>query len=330
MNATDFSQYASPQFRIRISLFAIVVIGCSMLCFSDRAVAQQGPPPGANAREAAELESAVTGRFVPKWELDLELPDDMFTFARVEYYGDGKWWTDYPYSDLNLSFRLQQLTSLEVNPVPALVELTDPQLGDYPFLLMTNPKNNFYLNPDEGENLREHLLNGGFLLVDDFWGERMWRNFTSEIEEKVFPDREPKELAFDHAIFHNVFDMDKIPQVPSHDAHGGVLGETYEPVPGESVEFLKVPRFMAWFDDDGRICMIVNLNNDLGDGWEEEGFATVVLQCLFGAVLLPDGHQYLVLHPDALASSHPSSPRSRPTKATTSGKNSRKSACSSS
>ena len=83
---------------------------------------------------------------VPVWDVDKEHPDDVFTFVRVKYPSMGgrrrwgrAWHTDYPASDINLSFRLQQLTSLKVNPHPKVVELTDPALFDYPFVYMIEP-----------------------------------------------------------------------------------------------------------------------------------------------------------------------------------------------
>jgi hypothetical protein len=260
-------------------LGSLALVGGLLYCVAPSNVFAQGgdlEPTTDSAREEAEL-YAGNGRFLPEWEITMGLPEDVLTFARIKYgpgdYRNGKWWTDFPYSDLNLSFRLHQLTSMEVDPDPELLSLTDPQLSDYPFIFMTNPKNDFYLSTDEGDKLRQHLLNGGFLLVDDFWGKRMWNNFRDVIEDKVFPDKEPKELPFEHAIFHNVFDLNKIPQVPSHDAWGSSLGKTYEPKRDEDEGFLSEPHFMAWYDDEGRICMIVDLNNDLADGWEEEGHA---------------------------------------------------------
>ena len=67
---------------------------------------------------------------------------------------------------------------------------------------------------DEVKALRRYLLNGGFLMVDDFWGEDEWDNFYEQIN-RVFPDREPVELPLEHPIFHCVYDLKKKPQIPS-------------------------------------------------------------------------------------------------------------------
>ena len=215
----------------------------SILHMSALAAAAALALPATSLETAREWEGGNPD--LPQWDqAHLAIPDDCFSFARVEFDG-GKWHSDYANADLNVSFRLQQLTSLEVNPDPPRVRFTDPELFDFPFLFMINPNTRgyqgsgpFYLSPDEGENLRNYLLNGGFLWVDDFWGKRMWENFTSEIEDNVFPDREPVELEFSHPIFHNIFELDKLPQVPSHDAWDntpweGTAQKTYEPTPGE-------------------------------------------------------------------------------------------------
>src|SRR5688572_10201487 len=87
---------------------------------------------------------------VPDWEIDANFKHDLFTFVRVRYSsayggygyrgrGRGDWATDYPDSDLNFSFRLQQLTSLRVDPQPKIIELTDDALFDYPFIYMIEP-----------------------------------------------------------------------------------------------------------------------------------------------------------------------------------------------
>src|SRR5690606_6033788 len=65
-------------------------------------------------------------RGVPTWEVDERFEGDLFTFVRIRYdsygRGGGGWATDYPDSDLNFSLRLQQLTSLNVNPNPIILD----------------------------------------------------------------------------------------------------------------------------------------------------------------------------------------------------------------
>lgn len=214
---------------------------------------------------------------VPDWENPQGFEEDVFTFVRVQYgdgygrwggrrgrrgWGRGGWATDFPDSDLNFSFRLQQLTSMKVSPDPIAMPLTDPELGGYPFLYMIEP-GSLYFTDQEVEALRKYLDNGGFLMVDDFWGEREWESFYSQIK-RVYPDREAIELPLSHEVFHIVYDLKKKPQVPNID-HWEDTGVTYERWDAQE------PHYRAFFDDDDRMTVFICHNTDLGDGWEKEG-----------------------------------------------------------
>lgn len=216
---------------------------------------------------------------VPDWKADEHFPRDVFTFVRVEYdsfrgggrrgrgWGGG-WRTDWPDSDLNFSYRLQQLTSLKVNPEPISLRLTDPKLFDYPFIYMIEPGGLYFSEP-EVEALRKYLLGGGFLMVDDFWGDYEWENFYQQIK-RVFPDREPQELPPDHEIFRCVYRLKEKPQIPSINAawEGREQGITWEFGHGGNT---REPHYKGIFDDKGRMVAIICHNTDLGDGWEREG-----------------------------------------------------------
>jgi Domain of unknown function (DUF4159) len=216
-------------------------------------------------------------RGVPMWEHGADSNSEVFTFVRIEYgsyggRGRGRWgngWrTDFPDSDLNFSFRLQQLTSLKVNPQPITLELTDDRLFDYPFIYMIEP-GALYFSDDEVAALRRYLTNGGFLMVDDFWGDYQWQNFYEQIK-RVFPDREPTELPLDHEIFRCVYRLKEKPQVPSINSawYGREAGITWEDGHGGDS---RTVHYKGIFDDKGRMMVIICHNTDLGDGWEREG-----------------------------------------------------------
>lgn len=205
---------------------------------------------------------------VPTWEVDADMPDELFTFVRLRYnsfYRGGAWATDYPDADLNLSFRLQQLTSMRAHPDGKIVDIDDPALFDHPFLYLIEP-GDIALSKPEAAILRKYLLRGGFLMVDDFWGDAEWENFHQAFKE-IFPDRELEELPAEHPIFHCVYDLKEKPQVPSigHAQAGRFQGVTFERDDAREVHY------KACFDDKGRMMMIVCHNTDLGDGWEREG-----------------------------------------------------------
>ena len=204
---------------------------------------------------------------VPTWDTDQEFKHDVFTFVRVQYsswsdsYRRGKWQTDQPDSDLNLSYRLQELTSLKVDPNGKVVRLTDPELFDYPFIYIVEP-GEMLLSEGEVNGLRRYLDNGGFAMVDDFWGEDEYDNFYRQLK-RVYPDREPVELPLEHEIFHNVYDLKEKPQIPSINHYwSGHRTERWD---------AREAHYRALLDDKGRIMVMICHNTDLGDGWEREG-----------------------------------------------------------
>ena len=212
---------------------------------------------------------------VPEWERDEELPNDQFTFARIQYdswggsgwRGRGKWSVDWPESDLNMSFRLQQLTALKVDPEGTVLNLTEDRLFEYPFIYIIEP-GELYFSSEEVGALRKYLLTGGFLMGDDFWGENEWANFAREMK-RVFPTREIVELPIEHEIFQCVFPLKEKPQVPNPRTamEGAPHGITWERWDAET------PHYRGIYDDDGRLMVVICHNTDLGDGWEEESRA---------------------------------------------------------
>lgn len=210
---------------------------------------------------------------VPKWTLDEELPNDVFTFARIRYssYGGrgwgrrGGWATDYPDADLNFSYRLQEMTSMKVHPDGIILDLTSPDLPNYPFIYIIEP-GDLYFSDAEIFALRSYLLNGGFLMVDDFWGEYEWENFYGQMK-KVFPDREPVELSIEHPIFNIVFPIKEKPQIPNV---GTGTTSQYDGITWERSD-ARTPHYRGLFDDNDRLMAVICHNTDLGDGWEREG-----------------------------------------------------------
>jgi hypothetical protein len=211
---------------------------------------------------------------VPVWTNDERFKDDVFTFVRVRYgsgggYGrrGGRWDTDYPDADLNFSYRLQELTSLKTDPNGVVLDLTDEKLFDYPFLYLIEP-GRMWLEDAEVEALRRYCLNGGFLMVDDFWGDDEWDIFYENIK-RVFPDKEPLELPLEHEIFHCVYDLKKKPQIPSIHSDWESGYTTDRPWDPSCVEV----HYRAIYDDKGRMMVIICHNTDVGDGWEREGLS---------------------------------------------------------
>lgn len=209
---------------------------------------------------------------VPEWSNDNLFKTDVFTFVRIKYssignyWGMAKWSIDYPDSDLNFSFRLQEMTSLKVDPDGIILELTDEELSNHPFVYLIEP-GHLRFSEAEVRALREYLLGGGFMMVDDFWGESEWYNFYREIK-RVFPDREPQELPLSHPVFNCVFPLDEKPQIPNV---GLGMESRYHGVTWERWDAQEV-HYKGLFDDKNRLMAIICHNTDLGDGWEWEGY----------------------------------------------------------
>jgi hypothetical protein len=215
-------------------------------------------------------EIAQHGGETPTWTNTPGFEKDAFTFVRARrernpYGSGGPWWTDTPDSDLNLSYRLQQMTSMKVDPDGRFLSLTDRVLADYPFIYMVEP-GSLYLSEDEVTALRRYLLNGGFLWLDDFWGEREWENAAHELK-RVFPDRDFVELPLTNALYHGVFDIRSKGQVPNVDlgTRSQFTGVTWERPDAREVHHRGI------FDDRGRLMVLATHNTDNGDGWEWEG-----------------------------------------------------------
>lgn len=188
-----------------------------------------------------------------------------FNFVRVQfdsYYGGGMgfgpWSIDFPDADRNFLRGVSRLTNIRVMSDPIVLRLDDEKIFDYPFLYMleVGQGGGIAMRPSEAENLREYLLRGGFLLIDDFWGQREWDNFYAAFTQ-VFPDREIVELQRDHEIFHVYYDIDGPQLIPA-------LYRTDEY--GE--QGINYASNHAILDDNGRVMVLINWNSDMGDGWE--------------------------------------------------------------
>lgn len=172
--------------------------------------------------------------------------------------GRGSWAVDWPKADIQFLWGLKRLTNIDAYDLDNPVALDDPDLRRYPFLYMLEV-GAMQLTPPEVEGLRDYLMAGGFLFVDDFWGTYEWQNFEWEIH-KVLPGYEIVELSLDHPLFSSFYVIEKILQVPN--VRNGRMGyATYE---RDGYD----PHVRAIFDDDGHLLVLINWNTDLGDAWE--------------------------------------------------------------
>jgi hypothetical protein len=203
--------------------------------------------------------------------------DGNFLFCRILFRnapdGDGDGWgVDYPRADINLTFRLSELTTTTVSRDPedefkhVVVRLSDPLLYHCPFVMMTEPGGAFF-DENEAARLHDYLLKGGFLWVDDFWGEFAFSHWAGEIGKALPPEHYPIiDVPLEHALFHTLYDIRRILQVPSINFWSR-SGET-----SERGRDSAVPHVRAILEEDGgRIMVLMTHNTDFGDAFEREG-----------------------------------------------------------
>jgi hypothetical protein len=217
-------------------------------------------------------------RYAPPRFPDKNSFDGSFNFCRGMYDSDRReaggmgWWTDYPDADINFSIRLSELTKTKVSkqtngePNHLVVRLTDDALFNCPWLEMEDV-GTMRLTDVEVKRLREYLLKGGFLYVDDFWGEWAWEQWTEEIGRVLDPREYPiKDIPYDHQLFRTMFVINKLPQIPSINhwmRSGGATSERGE----ESA----VPDIRGISDKHGRLMVVMTHDTDISDAWEREG-----------------------------------------------------------
>jgi hypothetical protein len=201
------------------------------------------------------------GRFtICKW---------MFRSNRGEAGGIG-WSTDYPYGEINLLTRLSELTKVPVSRDRRgavnywVVQLTDDQLFECP-LLIGSDVGTVALSDTEARRLREYLLKGGFLWVDDFWGTPAWDQWASQIK-RVLPEFPIVDIAASDPIRQALFTIKDVKQVPSIFSWGGPGSD-----PRERGTDSPHANFRAIADSHGRIMVAMTHNTDIGDSMEREG-----------------------------------------------------------
>jgi hypothetical protein len=218
-------------------------------------------------------EGSLPARYAPQ-----RMPDGAFVICRLQYSSVRReesgigWLTDYPYSEIHLTTRLAEITKTRVSrdaegtPNYYVVRPTDDELFNCP-ILVASDVGTIGLEPKEVARLREYFLKGGFLWVDDFWGDAAWYQWSNEIEQVLPPpDFHIADLPLSHPLFHAMFEVSKLPQITNimfWHRHGGYTSERGE----ES----KDVHFRVIMDKHDRIMMVMTHNTDMGDSFEREG-----------------------------------------------------------
>ena len=163
----------------------------------------------------------------------------------LKYSGGGDWYAN-PTSLPNLITFCNTNLNTKINTKPQTVEVGSIDIFQYPFLHMTG-HGNVYFTDEEAENLRNYLISGGFLHIDDNYGMKPY--LIKELK-KVFPDKDLVELPNTHLIFNVIYKFPNgLPKIHEHDG--------------------KRPQAFGLFHEN-RLVLLFTFESDLGDGWEDE------------------------------------------------------------
>ena len=197
-----------------------------------------------------------------------------YSWSRLRYsmagggggmYGYGRyatWSRDYPKADRQFLIAMKRLTRINARPVEQVVDLDapvgDPQaIENFPWVYAVQVQT-WTFSDAEAKRLREYLLKGGFIMVDDFHGATDWEHFMTGML-MIFPDRPIEDLTDKDEIFHVLYDLNERFQVPGEQYVW--TGRTYE-------KDGYVPAWRAIKDDRGRVMVAICFNMHLGDAWE--------------------------------------------------------------
>jgi hypothetical protein len=189
--------------------------------------------------------------------------ESKFTLARVYYdfpmtrFGLGAvgsangppWSHDWPRSEEHFMKILSEVTKLDVNPSGHIISFQNDDCFKYPIAYLCEV-GYIQLSKEEAQRMAEYLLRGGFLIVDDFRGPREANNFANQMHQ-VFPNRTIEELPRNHPIWTSFYDITdlEIPPPPIYSRYDK-------------------PQYFGISDDNGRLMMVIDYNNDISEYWE--------------------------------------------------------------
>jgi hypothetical protein len=167
------------------------------------------------------------------------------------------WAVDYPEAEWNFLPALKRMTTLSVADDSRHLEIIDDRIFDYPWLFIQQiARGRWQPTFEEIAALREYLFRGGFLVVDDFHGEREWRYFEP-IMHAILPNHSIVDIPHDDPLMNIVFELDP---------EEGIPGARH--VRSGQVRLQGPPTWRGVYDEHGRLMVAINLNADMGDAWE--------------------------------------------------------------
>ena len=248
---------------MRRGLWHRTVAAAALLLIAAAGLAQRG-----RFREPEDEGPAIPVRaaefhFIRVEYTDLPQYHRGFGYASRDGLGSGWWIVDWPAADNHFTSGIQRLTRIDTGD-PRHLRLTDDRLFDYPWIYATQT-GWWGLSDAETSRLREYLLRGGYLVVDDFWGPEQWEVFRRTME-RVLPNYPITDIAPSDSVMHALYDIEEKDRtiIPgSRHLRRGPGGGVQVVLPAGAI-----PAWRAMYDDRERVVVAVNFNTDVGDAWE--------------------------------------------------------------
>ena len=249
---------------MRIGRARVTVAGAVLLLLSFAGFAQrfrfedpEEEAPRPNFPSQAEF------HFIRVEYTDLPEYHRRWSYASRNGSGEGWWLVDWPDADDHFSTGVERLTRVNTGD-PRHFRLTDDRLFEYPWIYATQT-GWWGLNDAETKRLREYLLRGGFIVVDDFWGAEQWEVFRDTMN-RVLPGRAISDIAETDPVMHVLYDINEKDRT-------FIPGTRHLRIaPDGSVRVYQpegtAPAWRAMYDDQDRMVVAVNFNTDVGDAWE--------------------------------------------------------------
>jgi len=204
------------------------------------------------------------------------------------------WSIDYPGADRHMMIVAKRLSNLDACEWENPVALNDPDLRRYPFLYSLE-WGFASLTDAEVRGLRDYLMAGGLLMLDDFWGTAEWVNFERQIR-RVLPDHEIVSVPPDHVLFRVYYTIEgEILQIPNAGS-GRAIGMGYRGARSSERDGYEA-HVRGIFDKNGRLMVVINWNTDLGDAleWAEDPYYPLQFST-FAAQLFLNTIMYAMTH----------------------------------
>lgn len=241
---------AMPAGRLWVVWLGLLLVGIAVVC-------------------AAQTRTG--GRRWAMYEHEMQTPADdppdafeekEFAFARLRFrsYRRGgfyqRWGIDANRADRLFAEGMRRLTRVDTRSVEHIVDIDSDEIFEWPWLYAVSISD-WVLSEPQIARLKTYFDRGGFLMVDDFHGEREWAEFMAGMS-RILPGHDVIEIPDSHPMFQTVYDLSRRVRVPG-----------YNVVYGNQVERGGVdPHWRAIVDDKGRVKVAICFNMDLGDAWE--------------------------------------------------------------